>query len=201
MSSKPTTATSPGTRTPAAANARITPIAIWSLAHTTASGSVPRCLASRSAPARSPLRTLKMPCAEPTSWQSGLVRSTCSRASHRSFASGEFGGPPTWNRRRRPCSAMRWVMMATEPEKLSAATTSAARSPGVPAMTTTGTRAARRSMYLEATNPSPMRIPSTLPDSESSRGKSGSSSPFMKVISSSQLWWRMRASTPRSTSS
>ncbi len=91
--------------------------------------------------------------------------------------------------------------MATEPEKLSAATTSAARSPGVPAMTTTGTRAARRSMYLEATNPSPMRIPSTLPDIESSRGKSGSSSPCMKVISSSQLWWRMRASTPRSTSS
>ena len=37
-------------------------------------------------------------------------------------------------------------MIATEPEKLSAATTSAACSPGVPAMTTTGTRAARRSM-------------------------------------------------------
>ena len=53
-------------------------------------------------------------------------------------------------------------------------------------MTTTGTRAASRSMMGEATKPSPMRIPSTLPDSESSREKSGRS-PCMKVISSDQL--------------
>ena len=92
MSSKPTTATSSGTRTPAAANARMTPMAIWSLAHTTASGSAPRCLASRSSPARSPLRTLKIPWMEPTSWHCGLPRSTYSRASRRWPALGEFGG-------------------------------------------------------------------------------------------------------------
>ena len=92
-------------------------------------------------------------------------------------------------------------MIAAEPEKLSAATTSAARSPGVPAMTTTGTRAASRSMMLEATKPSPMRIPSTLPDRASIREKSGRS-PCMKVISSDQLFrCRIHASTPRSTSS
>ena len=173
MSSKPTTATSSGTRTPAAAKARRTPIAIWSLAHTTASGSAPRYLASSFSPACSPLRTLKIPCVEPTSWHCGWPRSTCSRASRRWTASGESGGPSTWNRRRLPWSAMRWVMIAAEPEKLSAATTSAARSPGGPGDDDHGHPCGEALDVWEATNPSPMRIPSTLPDSASSRGKSG----------------------------
>ena len=58
MSSKPTTATSSGTRTPARVSALTTPIAIWSLAETTASGSSRRGMASRDSPAFSPLSTL-----------------------------------------------------------------------------------------------------------------------------------------------
>src|SRR6266536_787852 len=92
MSSKPVTATSPGTRIPAAVRARRTPMAIWSLAHTTASGSAARCLTSSSSAACSPLAMLKIPCAEPMSWHRGLPRSAWSRASRRWIASGEFGG-------------------------------------------------------------------------------------------------------------
>src|SRR5208283_4787812 len=89
MSSKPTTATSSGTRTPAAAKARRTPIAIWSLAHTTASGSAPRYRMSSFSPACSPLRTLKIPCVEPISSPCGWPRRMCSRASRRWIRSEE----------------------------------------------------------------------------------------------------------------
>src|SRR5712691_11522213 len=56
---------------------------------------------------------------------------------------------------------MRWLTTAAEPDRLSAVTTSAAFSYGVPAKMTTGTRAARRSMKGEGTIPSPIKMPST----------------------------------------
>ena len=55
MSSKPTTATCSGTRTPAFAKACSTPMAIWSFAQTTASGSESPLAASSFSPASSPL--------------------------------------------------------------------------------------------------------------------------------------------------
>jgi len=67
---------------------------------------------------------------------------------------------------------------------LSAVTTSAAFSSGVPAKITTGTRAASRSMKGEGTIPSPIKMPSALPVNDSSRGKPGSLAPCKKVISS-----------------
>src|ERR1035441_361847 len=54
---------------------------------------------------------------------------------------------------------MRWVTTAAEPDRLSAVTTSAAFSSGVPAKITTGTRAASRSMKGEGTIPSPIKMP------------------------------------------
>ncbi len=58
MSSKPTTAMSSGTRMPSRASALTTPMAIWSLAETTASGRSCRGMASSAWPASSPLCTL-----------------------------------------------------------------------------------------------------------------------------------------------
>ena len=55
---------------------------------------------------------------------------TASSASRRSLASGASGGPSTWNIRRRPWSAMRWVTRAAEPDRLSAVTTSTPARPG-----------------------------------------------------------------------
>jgi len=68
MSSKPTTATWPGTATPALASDCSTPIAIWSLAQMTASGRPGS--ASSNSPASAPLATLNWPGARPTSSQS-----------------------------------------------------------------------------------------------------------------------------------
>jgi hypothetical protein len=60
MSSKPTSATSSGTRMPRAARVRSTPIAIWSFAQTMASGSGPAESSSAVAPIW-PLSTLNSP--------------------------------------------------------------------------------------------------------------------------------------------
>ena len=59
MSSKPVTATSPGTARPARWNSRIAPIAIWSLAQATTSGSAARASSARAAAA--PLASEKSP--------------------------------------------------------------------------------------------------------------------------------------------
>jgi hypothetical protein len=59
MPSNPVTATSPGTLRPACCNAAMTPIAVWSLAHTTARGTRP---AARIRPAiRRPPAVVKSP--------------------------------------------------------------------------------------------------------------------------------------------
>src|SRR6266702_4076802 len=88
MSSKPTTATCSGTRTPALAKACSTPMAIWSFAHTTASGSESPRAASSFSPASSPLPTLNRPSYLPTSWQPGWAPSSSCSARRRSLASG-----------------------------------------------------------------------------------------------------------------
>ena len=56
-------------------------------------------------------------------------------------------------------------------------------------------------MKGEGTIPSPIRMPSTLPVNDSIRAKPGSFAPCRKVMSSDHSWSRIRASTPRSTSS
>ena len=60
-------------------------------------------------------------------------------------------------------------------------------------MTTTGTRSAHRASSGDGTTPSPISMPSTLPVSDCSRGKSRSASPLTYVISSDQPRSRMRA--------
>ena len=161
MSSKPTTATCSGTRTPAFAKACSTPMAIWSFAQTTASGSEFPLAASSFSPASSPLPTLNMPSYLPRSWQAGWAPSSSCSARRRSLASGAVGGPSTWYSRRLPWSSIRWDTRAAEPARLSAVTTSAARSLGSPAMTTTGSRLASRARNGEGTTPSPISRPST----------------------------------------
>ena len=171
MSSNPVTESSSGTRTPPRASAWSTPMAIWSFAHTMASGSSLRSASSFS-PASSPLCALNRPQCEPIRTVPGWDWTTSLSAILRSLASGALCGPSTWKRRLLPCSSIRCVTSAAEPDRLSAVTTSAACSSGSPATTTTGRRSARRASSAEGTIPSPMSRPSTLPDSVCSRARS-----------------------------
>ena len=209
MSSKPTTAMSWGTRMWRAASVRSTPIAIWSFAQTMASGSVPSAASSFSA-ASSPLCTVKRPLNVPVSVVPGHASMIACMASLRTLASGAVAGPSTWYSRRRPCATTRCSTRACAPDQLSAATTSAPRWVMSPATTTRGSRLASLAMRGAGTTPSPISRPSTLPDSASSRDCTGSSSGSVvprfsssrrNVIIRDQLRSRMRASTPRITSS
>ncbi len=131
--------------------------------------------ASSSWPASSPLPTLNNPCELPTSWQSGLA------AQHVHQRPAPLAGV---GRGRRPVHVVEpppavlarsgASTRATAPERLSAVTTSAARSRGLPAITTTGSRSASLARNGDGTIPSPISRPSTLPDSDSSLGRSGS---------------------------
>ncbi len=102
------------------------------------------------------------------------------------------------------------MIRACAPDQLSAVTTSAARIAVSPATTTTGRRLASTAITDGGTTPSPISRPSTFPDSASSRDCTGSSSGSVvprfsssrrNVMSNDQLRSRIRASTPRITSS
>jgi hypothetical protein len=212
MSSKPTTAMSCGTRMPCAVRVRSAPMAIWSFAQMTASGRTPVASASASShsAASPPLCTVNRPVNEPVSTVPGCASMTDSMASLRAIASGALVGPSTWNSRRLPCSSIRCATRACAPDQLSADTTSAPRIAVSPATTTTGSRLASSAITDGATTPSPISRPSTFPDSLSMRVFTGSScgsvvplvsSSRRNVMSSDQLRSRMRASTPRITSS
>jgi hypothetical protein len=101
MSSKPTTAMSSGTRMPRSASVRSAPIAIWSFAQTSASGSSPPAASIARVPSR-PDMTLNSPVKLPVSVVPGLASMTAAMASRRSVASGAVAGPPMWNKRRLP---------------------------------------------------------------------------------------------------